>query len=124
MTKLQGKVVAVTGAGSGMGRAIGCALVARGAHVALSDVNAEGLRETAELIQKTPPTGTRVSTHVVDVSDWSAMQRYASEVEAQHGGADILINNAGVAILKHFDELPLADLAFVLNVNLWGVIHG
>ncbi|MDB4973866.1 MAG: acetoin dehydrogenase [Myxococcaceae bacterium] len=124
MTKLLGKVVAVTGAGSGLGRALGQVLVARGAHVALSDVNAESLRETAALIARDNPQGMHVSTHVVDVRDKAAMDRYASEVEAQHGGADVIINNAGIAVLRHFDQLSLEDLAFVFNVNLWGVIHG
>jgi len=124
MTQLRGKVVAVTGAGSGLGRALAFALADQGAHVALSDVNATNLAETAELLSARKIDGVRVSTHHVDVRDWDAMQRYANEVEAQHGGADVIINNAGVAVLRHFETLPFEDLRFVLDVNLWGVVHG
>ena len=121
MTKLRGKVVVVTGAASGIGRALARALVQRGAHVALSDVDAEGLRATATLIGN---SDTRVTTHIVDVRDRNAMEQHARDVEAQHGHADVIINNAGVAVLQSFEHIPYKDLAFVLDVNLWGVIHG
>jgi NAD(P)-dependent dehydrogenase (short-subunit alcohol dehydrogenase family) len=120
MTKLQGKVVAVTGAASGLGRALALALTQRGAHVALADIDAPGLQATAHLLG----SATRVTTHVVDVRQLDAMEQFARDVEAQHGGADVIINNAGVAVLRHFEHIPLKDLAFVLDVNLWGVIHG
>jgi NAD(P)-dependent dehydrogenase (short-subunit alcohol dehydrogenase family) len=120
MTKIAGKVVAVTGASSGIGRALGIALVQRGAHVALSDVNAAGLAETASLVKGT----TKVTTHVVDVRDWDAMQRHAADVEQAHGGADIIINNAGLTVRDTIEAMPYADFKLVMDVNLWGVVHG
>jgi NAD(P)-dependent dehydrogenase (short-subunit alcohol dehydrogenase family) len=120
MTELRDKVVAVTGAGSGIGRALCQELAARGAHVALADVNQEGLAETVASLAG----GTKVTSHHVDVSNRAAVEGYAADVKAQHGGADIIINNAGVVARASIEECSYEDLAFVLGVNLWGVIHG
>jgi NAD(P)-dependent dehydrogenase (short-subunit alcohol dehydrogenase family) len=120
MTALPGKTVAVTGAASGIGRALALDLVARGAHLAIADIDEAGLGETAALASGAG----RVTTHLVDVRDRGAVERYASEVAAQHGGADILINNAGVVVRATIEEVSYEDFAFVLDVNLWGVIHG
>jgi NAD(P)-dependent dehydrogenase (short-subunit alcohol dehydrogenase family) len=120
MTTLQGKVVAVTGAGSGIGRALAQELVARGAHVALADIDEGGLLETAALLD----AGRGVSTHVVDVRDRVAMEKYAADVASHHGGADIVINNAGVAVRATIEEMSYEDFAFVIDVNFWGVVHG
>jgi NAD(P)-dependent dehydrogenase (short-subunit alcohol dehydrogenase family) len=120
MTALEGKVVAVTGAGSGIGRALCQELAARGAHVALSDVNEVALAETAASFAGE----TKVTAHRVDVSDREAVEAYAADVKAQHGGADVIINNAGVVARASIEECSYEDLDFVLGVNLWGVIHG
>lgn len=120
MTKLADKVAVVTGAGSGIGRALATGLVSRGAHVALSDVNAEGLAETASLAQG----ATRLTTHVVDVRDWAAVQQHAADVKAAHGGADVVINNAGLAVRGSIEEMSYEDFKLVIDVNLWGVVHG
>lgn len=120
MTTLADKVAVVTGAGSGIGRALAYQLASRGAHVALSDVNADGLQETAAQIQ----TATRVTTHVIDVRDWDAMQRHAVDVKEAHGGADVVINNAGLAVRGSIEEMAYDDFRLVLDVNFWGVVHG
>jgi NAD(P)-dependent dehydrogenase (short-subunit alcohol dehydrogenase family) len=120
MTKIAGKVVAVTGAGSGIGRALAMELVARGAHVAISDVNEVGLEETARLVRG----GGRVTSHVVDVRDRAAVARYAAEAEAAHGGVDVIINNAGLAVRASIEDMSYEDFALVVDVNLWGVVHG
>jgi len=120
MTDLAGKVVAVTGAASGIGRALAQELVALGAHVAASDNDEAGLRETAALLSGS----TKVTTHVVDVRDRSAVERYAADVRAQHGGADAIINNAGVSVRGSMEQVSYEDIEFVLAVNLWGVIYG
>lgn len=120
MSTLADKVAVVTGAGSGIGRALAFQLAHRGAHVALSDVNADGLAETAALIQ----TPTRVTTHVVDVRDWEAMQRHAADVKEAHGGADLVINNAGLAVRGSVEEMAYDDFKLVIDVNFWGVVHG
>jgi len=120
MTTLSGKIVAVTGTASGIGRALAVELAARGAHVAISDVNEAGLRETQA--QMRGPG--RVTTHVVDVRDQAAVARYADEVEAAHGGADVIINNAGVAVRASLEEISYEDFRFVIDVNFYGVFHG
>lgn len=120
MTNLRDKVVAVTGAGSGIGRALAQQLLARGAHVALADVNAATLEETAALCVGSG----RVSSHVVDVRDRTAVNRYAAEAEAAHGGVDVIINNAGLAVRVSIEEASDADFELVIGVNLFGVIHG
>lgn len=121
MTALKGKVVVVTGAGSGIGRALAQDLVSRGAHVALSDINPEGLRATAALLDG---ASTKVTTQVLDVRDWAAMQQHAVDVRAVHGGADVIINNAGLTVAGTVEDMAYEDFKLVLDVNLWGVIHG
>lgn len=120
MTTISGKVVAVTGAASGIGRALAQTLAAEGAHLAIADVNEAGLRETAARL----PPHTQVSQHRVDVRDRSAVEAFAQAVKAAHGGADVIINNAGVATRVSIEESSYEDLEFVIGVNLWGVIHG
>jgi NAD(P)-dependent dehydrogenase (short-subunit alcohol dehydrogenase family) len=120
MTDLRGKVVVVTGAGSGIGRALALALVQRGAEVSISDVNEQSLAETVALLRG----GAQVSSHVVDVSDRAAWTRYAAAVEQRHGGADVIINNAGVAVRASIEDIDYEDFEFVMNVNFWGVVYG
>jgi NAD(P)-dependent dehydrogenase (short-subunit alcohol dehydrogenase family) len=120
MTKIAGSVVAVTGAGSGIGRALSTALVARGAHVALSDVDEAGLSATVANLRGSG----RVTSHVVDVRKRAEVARYAAEVEAEHGGADVIINNAGLAVRASVEDMSYEDFALVIDVNLWGVVHG
>jgi short-subunit dehydrogenase len=120
MTDLRNKVVAVTGASSGIGRALAVELVARGAHVALSDVDEAKLAETASLAVG----ATRVTSHRVDVRDRTAVERYAAEVEAQHGGADVIINNAGITVRATVEEMSHEAFESVIDVNFWGVVHG
>jgi NAD(P)-dependent dehydrogenase (short-subunit alcohol dehydrogenase family) len=121
MTKMKDKVVAVTGAASGIGRALAVHLAAKGAHVAISDVNEAGLRETASMLTGAP---VRVTTHVVDVRNREAVYRYASEVERQHGHADVIINNAGLTVRATLEEVSYEDFQLVIDVNMWGVIYG
>lgn len=124
MKLASGTVAALTGAGSGIGRALALHLAARGCDLALADVNRDGLSETVDQIVAAGKARIRVTTHVVDVADWSAVQRFAGEVEERHGNAQLLINNAGVALGGSFEEVSLDDFAWVMGINLWGVIHG
>jgi short-subunit dehydrogenase len=66
----------------------------------------------------------KITTHVVDVRDRVAVERYAADVRAQHGGADVVINNAGVSVRASMEEVSYEDIEFVLGVNLWGVLYG
>ena len=120
VTQIKDKVVAVTGAASGIGRALAQLLTQEGAHVALADVNEAGLRETAELCARE----VKVTTHVVDVRNRAAVERWAREAEAAHGGVDVIINNAGLTVRISVEEASYEDFELVLGVNLWGVIYG
>jgi NAD(P)-dependent dehydrogenase (short-subunit alcohol dehydrogenase family) len=122
MTSFLGDGVAVvTGAGSGIGRALAARLAAAGSAVAMADVDEAGLMETAASL-----SGKRASatTHVVDVSDEKAVRAFAEDVVARHGRVTLLINNAGVALFGTFDEISLEDFRWLLDINLWGTIYG
>ncbi|HTW83626.1 MAG TPA: SDR family oxidoreductase [Candidatus Sulfotelmatobacter sp.] len=119
--RLEDKVVALTGAGSGIGRALALALARLGARVALADKDADGLRETA---QRVAAAGGSASEHVLDVSDGAAVRAYADAVLQTHGTVDVAINNAGVALYGSVAELAADEIAWLMNVNFWGVVHG
>jgi NAD(P)-dependent dehydrogenase (short-subunit alcohol dehydrogenase family) len=117
MRTFQDQIAVITGAGSGIGRALAVQLSAAGAKLALVDVNEAALAGTAELVGD-------CSSHVVDVSDRAAMQALAGEVVTTHGGVNLVINNAGITVEGSFREQTLEDWERVVGVNLWGVVHG
>src|SRR5215510_1288446 len=119
MKNLQGAVAVVTGAGSGIGRALAQELAAHGAQLALADVNTSGLEETRRLLGSA-----KVKTYTVDVSDAAAVEAFAHNVEKDFGRASVLINNAGVALLGTFDQLTLTDFEWLFRINFWGVVYG
>ena len=119
------KVALVTGAAGGIGRALATALAVRGCHLALADVDAEGLAETAAGLSggaalQEPP---RVSRHVVDVADRDAVARLPKAVQAAHAGLDLLVNNAGVAIGGTFEQASAADFEWLFEINFWGTVR-
>ena len=114
-------VAVITGAASGIGRALAARMAREGAALALSDVNETGLRETAELVA---PHGVKVTTNTINVADKAAMEAYSGEVLAQHGRVTHLFNNAGVGILGTVDELSLEDIEWLMGINFWGVVYG
>jgi NADP-dependent 3-hydroxy acid dehydrogenase YdfG len=117
---LKNKTAAVTGAASGMGRMLAVNLAGEGCHLALADIDAPGLQETAKLI------GGRVdvTTHVVDVSRREQVFQFADEAAGRHGGVDIIINNAGTALGDFLESVPLEDFEWLMGVNFWGVVYG
>lgn len=121
MSQFAGRVAAVTGAGSGLGRALAVGLARRGARLALSDVDDAGLAETAGLAGQ---YGGAVHTARVDVADGDAVHAHAGEVAARFGAVHQVYNNAGIAFSRPVLESEPADYERVLAVNLWGVIHG
>ncbi len=115
------RVAVVTGAGSGIGRAVCVELARRGAHIAAADIDEAGLagvgREVASLNRK-------CSTHVLDVASRQQMEALPDEVIAEHGGVHILVNNAGVSVNLRFLEQGLDDLEWITGINYWGVVYG
>ena len=114
-----GKVCVVTGAASGIGRALAQSLAASGAILAISDVNEQGLRETADMIGGT----NRHKVDRLDVSDAEAIAAYAPSVEAALGPADFVFNNAGLARIGDFKHTPADSFETVMNVNFYGVVR-
>lgn len=122
MTGFNQKVAVVTGAGSGIGRALAVGLAERGARVSISDVDRLGLAHTADLVTA---RGAQVHTATVDVSDRDAVDAYAADVIEHFGSVHVVINNAGIAgDTGDFLDTDLDTFAQVLGVNLWGVVHG
>jgi NAD(P)-dependent dehydrogenase (short-subunit alcohol dehydrogenase family) len=120
MKMLKNKVAAVTGAASGIGRMLAVSLAKEGCHLALSDVDDRGLRETVALIRE----GVRVTMHHVDVSDRAQVYTYAEDTVRQHGCADIIINNAGVAVCDTLEDVSYENFEWLFSINFWGVVYG
>ncbi len=121
MKHYTGKVVVITGAGSGIGRAYALAAAARGARLALNDFDPDTLAETVARL----PAGTPVYSEAFDVSDRDAVYAFADHVQAELGGADVVINNAGVeGATEPVWATTDAELEHVMGINFWGVVHG
>lgn len=121
MKNLDGKVVAVTGAGSGIGRALALKLAKRGCRLALSDVARAGLELIAGDVAA---LGAPTCQHVVDVSDRDAVFGWAEDVVAHHGEVNIIINNAGIALVGMVGRMSHDDFRRIMDVDFWGVVHG
>ncbi|MEM1142315.1 MAG: SDR family NAD(P)-dependent oxidoreductase [Pseudomonadota bacterium] len=121
MAYFTGKRAVVTGAGSGMGRALAEQLNSTGCSVWLSDINAEHLAETAARLDDSKAD---VHTSTVDVADQDAVNAWAAEVSAEAPSIELLVNNAGVALSGLAREVPTPDFHWLMNINFWGVVHG
>jgi short-subunit dehydrogenase len=121
MTAIQGSAAAVTGAASGIGRALALELAARGCDLALADRDEAGLQAVAAEISKAGQR--KVSVHRVDVGSPEQILEFAAAATAAHPKLNILINNAGVALLGQFDEIEQAQMEWLININFWGVVH-
>jgi short-subunit dehydrogenase len=120
--QFSGCAAAITGAASGIGRALAFELAARGCDVALADLDEPGLQAAAKEITATHAR--RVTVHRVDVADPKQIQDFASSAIAEFPALNILINNAGVALLGQFDEFDLSQMAWLMDINFWGVVRG
>jgi short-subunit dehydrogenase len=123
MTAIRGGAAAVTGAASGIGRALAIELAARGCDLALADRDEAGLQAVAAEIGKAGATTRKVTIHRVDVSEPSQIADFAQAAVAAHPGLNIVINNAGVALMGTFDEIDQAQMDWLMNINFWGVVH-
>ncbi len=124
--RFAGSVVAITGAGSGIGRALAQDLSSRGANLSLADVDSDGLAETVLLIEanSTSTLNTKVTATVLDVSDRDAVEAWAAQVVEEHGKVNMIINNAGVALSATVEAMSYEDFEWLMNINFWGVVYG
>ena len=121
MKDFSGRVAAITGAGSGIGRALANALARQGAHLALSDIDDAGLAET---VAQCEGHGVKVTSQHVDVSDRGAVYEWADRVVADHGKVNLIFNNAGVALGATVESMSYEDFEWLMNINFWGVVYG
>ncbi|OQQ30256.1 acetoin dehydrogenase [Prescottella equi] len=115
------RVVAVTGAGSGIGRELALRLAQSGASLALADVDSAALDVTAETCRR---IGADVATTALDVIDRTAVAAFATDTVGRFGGVDVIVNNAGVLFSGNVVDADYADLEHVVNVDFWGVVNG
>lgn len=120
MKHFQGKVAAITGAGSGIGRALAVQLAQQGCALALADVNAESLAETAAQVGE----AVTVTTTVLDVAKRKAVYDWAKATAKAHGTVHLVFNNAGVALGAPVDGMRDEDLKWIMDINFWGVVYG
>lgn len=122
MRTLDDKVVVITGAGSGIGRALALETARQGSLLALSDVDDAGLAETVEQVKA---SGVReVRSDHLDVADRAAFAAYATAVAEHFGRVNVVVNNAGVALAGNLADLTYDDMEWIVGVNFWGVVHG
>ncbi len=121
MRQLNDKICVITGAASGIGAACAHAMAAQGAVIIGTDLRKDMLKETKDAVEA---AGGRMDTHMVDVSDRDAMFDLAAKVEKKHGPADLILNNAGVAHGAPVAEMSIDDFKWLMDINLWGVVHG
>lgn len=119
--KFSGQVAVVTGAGSGIGRALAERLASAGSRLALSDIDTAGLDET---VARCRAKGAEVEPTVLDVACRDAVFAHADATEARFGQVNLVINNAGVALDGHIRDLSIEDMEWLININMWGVVYG
>jgi short-subunit dehydrogenase len=122
MTAIRGSAAAITGAAKGIGRALAIELAARGCNLALADRDGAALQAVATEIATAHSR--KVTTHVFDVSDAQAIEEFANAAISAHPALNILINNAGVALMGTFAEIDEAQMEWLININFWGVVRG
>lgn len=121
MKQFRGRVAAITGAGSGIGRALAENLARRGAHLALSDIDETGLAET---VIRCEGHGVKITSDRLDVADREAVFAWADQVADEHGRVNLIFNNAGVALSAPIVEMTQEDFDWLIGINLGGVVHG
>lgn len=121
MTNFKDKVVAISGAGSGIGRALAMALASQGCRLALSDINENGLNETADQCAR---FSVRTIPTVLNVADREALHAWARATRQAFGTVNIIINNAGVSISSTAEDVSYEDFEWLMNINFWGVVYG
>lgn len=121
MKNFSHKVAVITGAGSGIGQQLAILLAQQGAHLALSDVNEQGLADTVSLIKQYP---VNVTTTQLDVSDQKAIKEWAANSFEAHGKINLIFNNAGVALASTVEGMSYDEMEWIFDINFWGVVYG
>lgn len=121
MKKFEQRVAAITGAAGGIGRALALQLADRGARLAISDIDADRLEETARRVRE---RGAEVDCARVDVSDRASVYAWAERVVETFGAVHLIINNAGVSVTASVDDLSYEDFEWLMSINFWGVVYG
>lgn len=114
------KVVVITGAGSGIGRALAQRFAREGARLALSDINEAGLTDTIKGL----PAGTEARGYRLDASSWEAFQAHADEVKRDFGTAHVIVNNAGATVVGTVEHTSIEEFRWQLDLNMYGVLYG
>jgi len=117
---IKGGVGVITGAASGIGAALAANLAGRGMNLALADRNPEGLAVSAAIARA---NGVTVSEHVLDVRDTEALEALPEAVLAVHGRVTLLVNNAGVALMGHFEQVSMDDFQWIMDINFWAPVR-
>ncbi|MFD9660522.1 SDR family NAD(P)-dependent oxidoreductase [Rhodococcus sp. NPDC059968] len=121
MSTFEGKVAVITGAGSGIGRALALDLAKKGARLALSDVDTVGLADT---VRRTEALGAEVKSDRLDVAEREAVLAYADDVVAQFGTVHQIYNNAGIAYNGTVEKSEFKDIERIMDIDFWGVVNG
>ena len=121
MAYTSGKIAVITGAGSGIGRALAQQLNREGCELFLSDINGATLDETIASLQR---SDTSASGHVLDVADKAAVHAWAGEIGTDRGHVDIVVNNAGVALMSLVEDSDYEHQEWLMGINFWGVVYG
>ncbi|KGD41564.1 short chain dehydrogenase family protein [Burkholderia pseudomallei MSHR7343] len=121
MRNFSGKVAAITGAGSGMGRSLAVELARRGCHLALGDVNERGLAQTAAICAA---HGVKITSQRLDVASRDAVFDWARRTRDAHGKVNLVFNNAGVSLAAPAGTARIEDFEWIMGINFWGVVHG
>ncbi len=121
MKKLDGKRVVITGAASGLGRALALSLARKGCRIGIVDIDMEGAEETLEMVARYGGSGEVYRLDVRVEADWEAMTEYFFR---SWGGVDVLVNNAGVVSTGHVGDIPLEDWEWIFAINFWGMVYG
>ena len=119
--QLKDKAIVITGAASGIGEALALGLSKRGARLLLADIDAPGLSRVTAAVRA---QGTTCHSWLTDTGSEAAIYQLAEEALSQMGGADMVINNAGVSLLSPVDKLHTQDAHWLMDINFWGVVHG